>query len=63
MQQLVARRPGITLKDLVKALEEIQRNDVIQIITRQFPETVGESKIFLVVTLYLPFSISLSLYR
>lgn len=44
MQWLVARFPDTTLKDVVKALDKIQRNDAIQIITRQFPDTVGESK-------------------
>ena len=59
MQWLVARFPETTLKDVVKALDKIQRNDAIQIITRQFPDTVGESKICRVVTLYLLFFISL----
>lgn len=59
LQHLVSQDRSPTLKDLLKALENIQRYDAIQIITRKFPDTVGESKIFLVVTLYLPFSISL----
>jgi len=59
MQWLVARFPDTTLKHVVKALDRIQRNDAIQIITRQFPDTVGESKICRVVTPYLLFSISL----
>ena len=45
MQWLVARFPDTTLKDVVKALDKIQRNDAIQIITRQFPDTVGESRL------------------
>ena len=44
MQWLVARFPETTLKDVVKALHKIQRNDAIQIITRQFPDPVGENK-------------------
>ena len=52
MQWLVARFPDTTLKDVVKALDKIQRNDAIQIITRQFPDTVGESKNCLIVILY-----------
>ena len=59
MLWLAARHPDTTLKDLLKALANIQRYDAIQIITEQFPDTVGESKIFRVVTLYLLFSISL----
>ena len=59
MLWLAARHPDTTLKDLLKALANIQRYDAIQIITEQFPDTIGESKIFHVVTLYLLFSISL----
>jgi len=59
MQWVVARFPDTTLKDVVKALDKIQRNDAIQIITRQFPETVGESKDCFVVMLCLIFSILL----
>lgn len=59
MQWLVARFPDTTLKDVVKALDTIQRNDAIQIITRQFPDTVGESKDCFVEILYLLFSIAL----
>jgi len=44
LQFLVQRTPNITLIDIVEALEKIQRNDAIQIITQQFPETVGEYK-------------------
>ena len=39
---LVVHSPGITLIDIVKALEKIQRNDVIQIITQHFPGTVSK---------------------
>ena len=39
---LVVHFPDITLIDIVKALEKIQRNDVIQIITQHFPDTVSE---------------------
>ena len=59
MQWVVARFPDTTLKDVVKALDTIQRNDAIQVITRQFPDTVGESKDCFVVILYLLFSVSL----
>ena len=44
MQWLKARSPDITLVDVVKALDKIQRNDAIQIITEQFPDTVGKYK-------------------
>ena len=44
LQLLVQRTPGITLIDIIEALEKIQRNDAIQIITQRFPETVGEYK-------------------
>ena len=59
MQWLVARFPDMTLKDVVKALEKIRRNDAIQIITSQFPDTVGESKDCFIEILYLLFSIAL----
>ena len=39
---LVVHFPDITLIDIVKALDKIQRNDVIQIITQHFPDTVSE---------------------
>ena len=39
---LVVHFPDITLIDIVKALEKIQRNDVIQIITQHFPGTVSK---------------------
>lgn len=44
MQWMVARFPNTTMVDIVKALDRIQRNDAIQIITEQFPDTVGECK-------------------
>ena len=39
---LVVNLPDITLIDIIMALEKIQRNDVIQIITQHFPDTVSE---------------------
>lgn len=42
MQWLTTRFPDTTLKDVVKALDKIQRNDASQIIKNQFPDTVGE---------------------
>ena len=48
IQWLVGRFPDTTLTDLVQALEKIQRNDAIQIITKQFPDAVGECKHYLV---------------
>lgn len=59
LQRMVVQGRNATWKDLLKAPENIQCYDAIQIIRRQFPDTVGESKIFLFVTLYLLFSISL----
>ena len=44
MEWVAARFPDTTLKDVVKALDKIQRNDAIQIITKHFPDTVGECK-------------------
>jgi len=41
IQWLADRFPDTTLIDLVQALEKIQRNDAIQIITKQFPDAVG----------------------
>ena len=32
----------IALSDVAKALDEIQRNDAIQIISKHFPNTVGK---------------------
>lgn len=42
IQWLADQFPNTTLIDLVQALEKIQRNDAIQIITKQFPDAVGE---------------------
>ena len=41
MKWVAAKFPGTTLIDAVKALDRIQRNDAIKIITEQFPDTVG----------------------
>lgn len=59
LQRMVVQGRNATWKDLLKAPENIQCYDAIQIIRRQFPDTVGESKICRVVTLYLLFFISL----
>ena len=50
IQWLGSRFPDTTLSDLVQVLEKIQRNDAIQIITKQFPDTFGECKVYLVFT-------------
>ena len=42
IQWLADQFPNTTLIDLVQALEKIQRNDAIQIITKHFPDAVGE---------------------
>ena len=42
LQWLTAQSPDITLIDVVKALNKIQRNDAIQIIRKEFPDTVGK---------------------
>ena len=42
LQWLVVRTPDIVLSAVVKALDKIKRNDAIQIITREFSDTVGE---------------------
>ena len=39
---LVVHSSDTTLIDIVNALEKIQRNDVIQIITQHFPDTDSE---------------------
>ena len=44
LQWLTARSPDIRLTDVVNALNKIQRNDAIQIITEQFPDMVGKYK-------------------
>jgi len=41
LQLLVKRSPELTLIDVIEALEKIQRNDAIQIITQRFPGAVG----------------------
>ena len=50
IQWLSGRFPDTTLSHLVQALEKIQRNDAIQIITKQFSGTFGECKVYLVYT-------------
>ena len=42
MKLVAAQFPDKTLSDVADALDEIQRNDAIQIISKQFPDTVGE---------------------
>ena len=42
LQSLVQRTPELTLIDVIEALDKIERNDAIQIITQRFPGTVGE---------------------
>ena len=42
IQWLTDRFPNTTLIDLVQGLRKIQRNDAIQIITKQFPDAIGE---------------------
>ena len=50
IQWLGGRFPDTTLSDLVQALEKIQRNDAIQVITKQFSGVFGECKVYLVYT-------------
>lgn len=50
IQWLGGRFPDTTLSDLVQALEKIQRNDAIQVITKQFSGAFGECKVYLVYT-------------
>ena len=50
IQWLGSRFPDTTLSNLVQALEKIQRYDAIQIITKQFPDTFGKCKVYLVFT-------------
>ncbi len=47
LEWVAIRFPDTTLVDVVKALDKMQRNDAIEIITKQFPETVGEYKILI----------------
>lgn len=42
LQWLTAQSPDIPLIDVVKALNKIQRNDAIQIIRKEFLDTVGK---------------------
>ena len=44
MRWLTVRSPEMTLIDIVKALDKIQRNDAIKIITEKFPDAIGELK-------------------
>ena len=39
---MAAQFPEKALRDVAKALDEIQRNDAIQIISEHFPNTVGK---------------------
>ena len=41
LEWVAAHFPEIALSDVAKALDEIQRNDAIQIISKYFPNTVG----------------------
>ena len=50
IQWLTVRFPDTTLKDLVQALEKIQRNDASQIIKQFFSDAFGEHKVYLVYT-------------
>ena len=42
MKWLTTRLPDTTLKEVLKALDKMQRNDASQIIKNQFPDTIGE---------------------
>ena len=42
LEWVAARFPETTLSDIAQALEKIQRNDAIQIISRHFPNTIGK---------------------
>ena len=42
IQWVAVNLPEKTLSDVANALDRIQRNDAIQIISKQFPDTVGE---------------------
>ena len=46
IQWVAVNFPQKTLSDVANALERIQRNDVIQIISKQFPDTVGEESLW-----------------
>ena len=45
IQWVAVNFPQKTLSDVANALERIQRNDAIQIISKQFPDTVGEESL------------------
>ena len=42
IQWVAVNLPEKTLSDVANALDRIQRNDAIQIISMQFPDTVGK---------------------
>ena len=42
IQWVAVNLPEKTLSDVANALDRIQRNDAIQIISKQIPDTVGE---------------------
>ena len=42
LEWVAAKFPDKTLSDVANALDEIQRNDAIQIISKQFPDVVGK---------------------
>ena len=42
LEWVAAQFPEKALRDVAKALDEIQRNDAIQIISEHFPNTVGK---------------------
>ena len=42
LEWVAVQFPEIALSDVAKALDEIQRNDAIQIISKHFPNTVGK---------------------
>ena len=42
LEWMAAKFPETALSDIAKALDGIQRNDAIQIISEHFPDTVGK---------------------
>lgn len=44
MKWVAAKFPDTCLTDVVRALDKIQRNDAVIIITEEFPDIVGEWK-------------------
>ena len=42
LEWVAVQFPEIALSDVAKRLDEIQRNDAIQIISKHFPNTVGK---------------------